>query len=142
MSISTTGRRLAAGAILATAFAVGGCGSSSNDNNTTPPTPAATPPAAMGGGTTLQLKADTSALAFDKKALSAKAGKVTIVMTNPAQIPHDVALDGNGVEKKGEIVSAGGKSEVSATLKAGTYTFYCSVPGHEQAGMKGTLTVK
>jgi uncharacterized cupredoxin-like copper-binding protein len=31
---------------------------------------------------------------------------------------------------------------VSAQLKPGNYTFYCSVPGHRQAGMQGTLTVK
>jgi uncharacterized cupredoxin-like copper-binding protein len=35
-----------------------------------------------------------------------------------------------------------GKRSVIVKLKPGTYTFYCSVPGHEQAGMKGTLTVK
>jgi uncharacterized cupredoxin-like copper-binding protein len=33
-------------------------------------------------------------------------------------------------------------STFTADLKAGTYIFYCQVPGHEQAGMKGTLTVK
>jgi len=38
-------------------------------------------------------------------------------------------------------VSTGGQSKVTVNLKAGTYTFFCPVPGHEQAGMKGTLTV-
>jgi uncharacterized cupredoxin-like copper-binding protein len=36
----------------------------------------------------------------------------------------------------------GGSKTVSATLRAGTYKFYCSVPGHRQAGMEGTLTVQ
>jgi uncharacterized cupredoxin-like copper-binding protein len=45
------------------------------------------------------------------------------------------------VNEKGPTVIGGGRSTVTATLKAGTYTFYCSVPGHEQAGMRGTLTV-
>ena len=38
-------------------------------------------------------------------------------------------------------MSDGGTSKVTADLKPGKYEFYCSVPGHEQAGMKGTLTV-
>ena len=95
------------------------------------------------GATTLKLSADPNGgLKFDKKSLSAKAGKVTIVMKNAAILPHNVAIKGNGVNKKGKVVGKGGTSTVSLTLKKGTYTFYCSVPGHEAAGMKGTLTVK
>jgi plastocyanin len=92
--------------------------------------------------TTLTLKADPKgALKFDKKTLTAKAGKVTIKMTNPSPLMHNVAIKGNGVNKKGKIVGKGGVSTVTATLKKGKYTFYCSVPGHEAGGMKGTLTV-
>ena len=40
------------------------------------------------------------------------------------------------------MVQNGGTSTISQNLKPGTYTFYCSVDGHEAAGMKGTLTVK
>ena len=42
----------------------------------------------------------------------------------------------------GQVVQGGGDSKFTANLKPGSYTFYCTVPGHEQAGMKGTLTVK
>src|SRR6266508_6889718 len=92
--------------------------------------------------TTLTLKADKTALKFDKKTLTAKAGAVTIKMTNPAVLlKHNVAIKGNGVNKKGKVVGKGGISTVTATLKKGKYTFYCSVPGHEAGGMKGTLTV-
>ena len=104
---------------------------------------AASAQAASGG--TLKLSASPSALKFSVTKLSvASPGKVTIVMSNPSSIPHDIALKGGGLKKPvvGKIVGKGKTSTISATLKKGTYTFYCSVPGHEQAGMKGTLTVK
>ena len=95
-----------------------------------------------GEGTTLELVAGPgSELKFDKTSLEASAGEVTITMTNDGDLPHNVAIKGNGVDEKGEIVQNGGTSTVTATLEAGEYTFYCSVPGHEAGGMTGTLTV-
>jgi plastocyanin len=95
-----------------------------------------------GGGETLELSADPGgALAFDKDTLTAKAGKVTIVMDNPSSLPHAVEIEGNGVEVEGETVEKGGVSEASADLEPGSYVYYCPVPGHEEGGMKGTLTV-
>jgi uncharacterized cupredoxin-like copper-binding protein len=92
--------------------------------------------------TTLKLTSDPhGALKFNKKVLRAKAGKVTIVMRNLAPLLHNIALKGKGVNVKGKIVAKGKSSVVTATLKKGRYTFYCSVPGHEAAGMKGTLIV-
>ena len=97
---------------------------------------------AFGGTTTLKLSADKTKLAYNKKVLKAKAGKVTIVMTNMSAVfQHNVAIKGKGVSKKGKVVGKGGQSKVTATLKPGTYTFYCTVPGHEAAGMKGKLIV-
>jgi plastocyanin len=94
-------------------------------------------------GQTLQLEVDESAgLAFDKSDLEAPAGTVRITLENTGQSPHNVALEGAGVDEEGEIVEPGGGSEVEGELKAGDYTFYCSVPGHRDAGMEGTLTVK
>ena len=95
-----------------------------------------------GGGQTLSLSADPGgALKFDKSDLSAKAGKVTIVMKNPSSLPHAIAIEGKGVDKDGTTVGNGGTSTVSVTLKPGTYEFYCPVDGHKQAGMEGHLTV-
>jgi plastocyanin len=81
------------------------------------------------------------AMKYSTASLQAKAGKVTIVMKNLSILPHDVALKGKGVNAKGKLVAKGGTSTVTATLKPGKYVFYCTVPGHAQAGMKGTLTV-
>jgi plastocyanin len=93
--------------------------------------------------TNLQLNADPdNGLTFDKADLEAKAGTVRITMTNPANLPHDVSLEGpGGVDEQGEEVPKGGASEVEAELEPGEYVFYCSVTGHREEGMEGTLTV-
>jgi uncharacterized cupredoxin-like copper-binding protein len=95
-----------------------------------------------GGSQTLKIAADPGgALKFDKSSLTAKAGKVTVVMDNPSDLPHAVEIEGNGVEFKGETVEKGGVSKASGELKPGKYEFYCPVDSHKQAGMEGTLTV-
>jgi uncharacterized cupredoxin-like copper-binding protein len=81
-------------------------------------------------------------LAYKFASATATAGQVTIESKNDASIPHDIALEGNGVNEKGEVVQGGGTSKFSIDLKPGSYTFYCSVPGHREAGMEGKLTVK
>jgi plastocyanin len=79
--------------------------------------------------------------AYQYTKATAKAGKVTVDMPNKSSIAHNIALKGvNGAA--GKIIPQGQTSTFTTTLKAGTYTYYCQVPGHEQAGMKGTLTVK
>jgi mono/diheme cytochrome c family protein len=78
-------------------------------------------------------------LAYQFKNAEAKAGKVTIESQNDSSVPHNIALK-DGPE--GEIVQGGKVSTITANLRPGRQTFYCSVPGHEQAGMTGTLTVK
>jgi plastocyanin len=91
----------------------------------------------------LNIPADPSgALAFVYSKATASAGSVTLVMPNKASISHDISIKGNGIDQHGPVVGQGGTSKVTANLKPGTYEFYCSVPGHEAGGMKGTLTVK
>jgi plastocyanin len=97
---------------------------------------------AGGKAQTLRISADAGgALAFDKDSLTASAGKVTIVMDNPSDLPHAVEIEGGGVEVAGETVMKGGVSKASADLKAGEYEYYCPVGNHQSAGMTGTLTV-
>lgn len=96
------------------------------------------------GATDLKLAADPGGrLAFDTTALRAKAGTVTLTMANPSAsgLPHGIAIEGQGVDRDGQVVQPGGTSTVTVKLKPGTCTFYCPVAGHEAAGMKGTLTV-
>ena len=91
----------------------------------------------------VEIDADpTGQLKFLASSASATPGNVTIRMKNMSSTPHDIAITGGGVNQIGHIVSNGGVSTVMASLKPGKYTFYCSVPGHRQAGMVGTLTVK
>ena len=102
---------------------------------------------ALGATTILKISADKTKLAFSTKTLTAKAGKVTISMNNASVLPHNVAIRAGTSAKtkiivKGQIVGKGGTSKVTATLKKGKYRFICTVPGHEAAGMWGTLTVK
>jgi mono/diheme cytochrome c family protein len=88
----------------------------------------------------VSIPADSSGqLAYLAKDATAKAGEVTLSSKNDSSVPHNIAIKGEG---EGPVVQGGKTSEVSADLKAGSYEFYCSVPGHEQAGMKGTLEVK
>lgn len=97
---------------------------------------------AKGPGGTLQLAADPSKIAFDKTDLSSKPGKVTIDFDNPAPLEHDVAIEqGDKVIAVSQRITEG-KTSVTADLAPGTYTFLCTVPGHAEAGMEGTLTVK
>ena len=98
------------------------------------------PPIAAKGGT-LTIPADpTGALAFTSDKANAPAGAITFESPNESPIQHNIALKPGG--PIGPVVGTGGNSTFKATLKPGSYTFYCSVPGHEAGGMKGTLTVK
>jgi plastocyanin len=97
-----------------------------------------------GSASTLQFEADPNgALAYTTTSATAKAGKVTIDFKNPQSLTHDVAIESSSGEEVGETeLIADGSDSTTVDLKPGTYTFYCSVPGHREAGMEGTLTVK
>jgi plastocyanin len=98
---------------------------------------------AKGPGGTLPLAADPTELAYDATSLTSKPGKVTIDFTNPSALEHDVAIEGpEGKEIAASQLIGEGKTSVSTDLAPGTYAFYCTVPGHREAGMEGQLTVK
>lgn len=146
-------------ALLFASVALVACGGgSSNGSNTTETTSAEEAGESTGGeegggassgsggasASTLQFEADPNgALAFTSTEETAKAGKVTIDFNNPQGLPHDVKIESSSGEQLGgtETVSEGSDS-ATVNLKPGTYTFYCSIPGHREAGMEGTLVVK
>ena len=94
-------------------------------------------------GGKLEIPADPSgALAYTFGSAESAAGSVEIDSQNKSSIDHNIAVEGSGVDEKGPVVKNGGVSKVTADLKPGEYTFYCSVPGHREGGMEGKLTVK
>jgi uncharacterized cupredoxin-like copper-binding protein len=81
-------------------------------------------------------------LAYKFADAEAPAGQLKLESVNEQPTDHNIAVDGNGVDEQGNVVSNGGKSTVEVDLKPGEYAFYCSVPGHREGGMEGKLTVK
>lgn len=96
------------------------------------------------GSASVAFEADPGgSLEFTTDSATAEAGEVTVDFTNSSSVPHDVAIEDEGGETIAQTETlAEGSDSTTANLKPGTYTFYCSVPGHRQAGMEGTLTVK
>jgi plastocyanin len=131
------------------------CGSSSNDSSSTAPTSGGESTSGAtsgggkeegggGGGSTVKFEADPGGeLAYTTTSATAKAGKVTVDFNNPQALTHDVQIeDAQGKEVGGTELIASGEDSATVDLKPGTYTYFCSVPGHREAGMEGTLTVK
>ena len=150
-------KAFAIGALVVAAIALVACGGS-DDNSTS--TAATTTPGGTakggtgkanaagggggGGGSTIQVAADPSgAFKFDTNSLSAKAGSDTFEFTNDSPIDHNFTIESSGGDEVAATPTfAGGTKSVTADLKPGTYTFVCTIPGHAEGGMKGTLTVK
>jgi plastocyanin len=100
-------------------------------------------PLAKAKGGTLENPADPNGqLLFVFKNMESAAGPLTVRSPNESSVQHDIAIEGNGVNAKGQVGANGHVSEFKVTLKPGKYPFLCTVPGHAQAGMKGVLTVK
>ena len=140
-------------------LALAGCGSSSSGTTastaSTASAPAATTTAAPTTSSTsassstapsgaLALAANPEGqLAYNKKTLTANAGKVTIAFTNMSPLDHNMTIESSAHKILGATPTFQGATKaLTLDLKAGTYKFFCSVPGHRMAGMEGTLTVK
>lgn len=133
------------------AFGLAACGgdddesTSSESAATTSETSSETTAADTGGASeTLDVSADPDgALAYTTTELSAKAGSAEISFDNPSSTPHDVVVESeDGTEVGATEEVSEGTATATVDLEPGTYTFYCSVDGHREAGMEGTLTVK
>jgi plastocyanin len=97
-----------------------------------------------GGGLTVKFEADPEGgLAYTSTEETAEAGNVTIDLINPQALAHDVAIEDSNGEQIGKTdVITEGEDSATVKLEPGKYTFYCTVPGHREAGMEGTLTVE
>jgi plastocyanin len=131
---------------LAGALALAGCGSSSK-GTTTAATPAVAPTSstpATGAASTISLEANPEGLLkYVQPTLSAKAGSVSISFKNASPLSHNLTVaDSSGAVVGATATFTGGARVLALNLKPGTYKFYCTVPGHRQAGMEGTLTVQ
>lgn len=141
-------------ALVLAAVALVACGDSDSDSTTTTTSGGETTNGTVtdggkegssgGGASILKFEADPGGdLAYTTTSATASAGKVTIDLNNPQALTHDVAIeDSSGKEIGATELIASGEDSTTVELKPGSYTFFCSVPGHREAGMEGTLTVK
>lgn len=139
--------RVTAGAlaVAASAFVLAACGGSdSSDSSTAASTTPTETSTSASGGATVNFEADPSgALQYTETDVTAKAGNDTIEFDNPSSTGHDVVIeDESGSEVAKTDIVTDSTASATADLQPGTYTFYCGVPGHREAGMEGTLTVK
>jgi plastocyanin len=147
-------KKFAALLVLALAsVALVACGSSSSSSSSTTATATTSESgtaagggekAGGGGSQALKVEADQNGqLAYTQKTLSAKAGNVTVDFSNPQALSHDVAIEDSSGKTVGQTeLVAEGSTSTAVNLKPGTYHYFCTVPGHREAGMEGTLTVK
>jgi plastocyanin len=115
--------------------------------------PAEAPPSAPGGGQQppppgggerlAVASPEDGSLAFDPDGLSARAGLITLAYDNPSPVVHNINIEdaeGQTLEESEDVT--GGSVEIQAELVPGEYVFYCSIAGHREGGMEGTLTVE
>jgi plastocyanin len=158
LAVGTSAVKIFAATVLVAGLA--GCGSSGSSSSSgttasstapstsssvtaTSATSSAANTAPAGATQIVKLEANPGgALSYNTTTLTAKPGRVTIEFTNMAPLSHNVTVESSAGKTLGATPTfSGGTRSLTVDLMAGTYTFFCSVPGHRQAGMQGTLTV-
>lgn len=130
----------------ALAFGVAACGGGDDSDSSTQAssstTESTTASGGGGAGGAETVEVTESEYQIDPADPTVAAGKVTFSIANEGQQTHDIEIEGNGVEAKSETISGGGSGELTVDLKPGTYEMYCTIDGHRQLGMEGSVTVQ
>jgi plastocyanin len=123
--------------------ACGGGGSSSSSSSSAE-TSSSESAGGAEGGSTIKFEANPEGhLMFTTMKASGKAGDDTIDFVNPSTTPHNVAIEDSSGKMIAETETISkGETSTKVELEAGTYTFFCSIPGHREGGMEGTLTIE
>jgi plastocyanin len=136
---------VAVAAVLAS-FALAACGDDDDDDTTaaSETTTQTTAPeeqaSSGGGGETIPIA--ESDYKLDPADVEAQAGSITFELTNEGEAPHNLEVEGNGVEEVSDTINAGDSTEFTVDLEPGTYEIYCAIDGHKDLGMEGELTVE
>ena len=89
--------------------------------------------------TTINVVARDFSFSIDES--QAEVGRVTFLVQNNGSMHHDFAIRGNGVEQKTPMIQSGESATLTVELEPGTYTYVCTIPGHDQLGMSGNLVI-
>ena len=110
-------------------------------SSTTAAASTATTTTTAAGGRTIAVQESEFNVQLPSQTLA--AGSYTFDVHNGGKLPHDLAIEGPSLSgtPKTSLISPGGDAKLSVSLSAGTYTLYCTVPGHRSAGMSAKLTV-
>jgi plastocyanin len=138
-----------AAVLLAIPLALAACGDDDEDDTAATETTAeettaedttTTEAAGGGGGETIDIS--ETEFAIDPKEVTAQAGQVTFAISNDGSAPHNLEVEGNGVEEVSDTIEGGQKTDLTVELEPGEYVMYCAIPGHREQGMEGTVTVE
>lgn len=132
-------RRLGLLALLLLSFVLVACGDS-NAARGAPSGPAGQAPAG-GAGDVADVQVAAKEFEFAVSPAQARAGSVTFAVKNDGHAPHDFRIRGAGLEQQTAMLQSGDTAQFTVELSPGTYDYLCTIGGHEQLGMKGTLTV-
>ncbi|MBO0685417.1 MAG: cupredoxin domain-containing protein [Candidatus Dormibacteraeota bacterium] len=141
MRVRSVGVMLLTVGLIAACGGSGGGGGSANNGGNGGSASTSTPGGSSSAGA---IKVTMSEFKYDPATIDAKAGNVVINLVNSGTTTHDMVVDDPSGKQvaKSELVSAGASSTFNVgNLTAGSYTVFCDLPGHRQAGMQGTLQV-
>jgi uncharacterized cupredoxin-like copper-binding protein len=123
--------------VAAVALLLGACGSTSNNSPVSKPSVASV---AAPVGTSVGVVEREFSITLDKASFT--AGTYTFTIKNQGKFPHNLTIEGPGVDKKASATMPGGGSgSVTVNLQKGAYEVWCSVDSHKDKGMDMTLTV-